>query len=131
MKKVILCISVIGLVAGATVYIMTKKNQTNASQKQSVKNENIGEKQNTCKQEFARVPDTVDDITDDKNSTGYSIHNRHTEAAHIMCNAFENIYKDIEPAESDEKKTDSGTIESAVTNSKLNSFLDELDDLLE
>lgn len=130
MKKIILYGSVIGVVMGVAAYLINKKSKSNASKNQSVENEYDGVKPNISDQEFVSAPNVEEEITDAKNSSAHSIHDRHTEAANIMYSAFENIYKDIEPVEHDEKKTNSGVGESVINNSELDSVSDELDDLL-
>ena len=70
-----------------------------------------------------------DEITDKKNSSAQSVHERHVKAADMMHRAFENIYKNTEPLEPD-KKEESDVAEAVVTDNKLNSLSDELDDLL-
>ena len=130
MKKIILYTSVIGLVIGVAAYLLNKKNKSNASKIQPIDNEFVGLEPNTSNKEAVYEPDPVEKMTEIKSSSVHTIHNRHIEAADSMCNALENIYKDIDPVVCDEKKVDSVIVESVIINNDLDSISDELDNLL-
>ena len=130
MKKIILYASVIGVTIGIASHLLNKKSKSNVSKNQSVGNEFDLVKPNISDQEFVSAPNVEEEITDAKNSSVHSIQDRHTEASNIMYSAFENVYKDIEPVEYDEKKSDSGVVESVINNSELDLVSDELGDLL-
>ena len=130
MKKIILYSSAIGLVIGVVVYLLNKKDSSNDSKIQPIDNEFDVLRSNTSNRESIYESDVVEEMTNIKSSSAHAIHDRHTEAADIMCNAFENIYKDIEPVVCDEKKVDSVSVEAVIANNELDSLSDELDDLL-
>ena len=124
MKKLILYVSMIGLIIGGVIYLIIKKNKSIVPENRSAEM-----KPDSFEKEFVSEPDIAEEITDSKNSSAQSVHDRHVEAADIMHSAFESIYKDTEPLEPDGEKEPVVT-EAVVTNNKLNSLSDELDDLL-
>ena len=124
MKKLVLYASVIGLIIGGVIYLIIKKNKSIVP-----KNRSAEMKPDSFEKEFVSEPDIAEEIRDSKNSSAQSVHDRHMEAAGMMYSAFENIYKDTEPLETDGEK-ESVVAEAVVTNNKLNSLSDELDDLL-
>lgn len=130
MKKIILYASVIGVAMGIATHLINKKIKSNVSKNQSVGNQFGLVKSNISDQEFVSAPNVEEEIMEAKNSSAYSIEDRHTEVANIMHSAFKNVYKDIEPIEQDEKKSDSGVVESVINNSELDLVSDELCALL-
>ena len=129
MKKIILYTSVVGLAIGIVAYLL-KRNKIDNSKIQTKDSEFDRLKTNTFHKESEYEPNVVGEMMETRSSSVQSIHGRHTEAADIMCSAFENIYKDIEPVVSDDKAVDSVVDESVITNNELDSLSDELDDLL-
>lgn len=124
MKKFILYASAIGLVIGGVIYLIIRKNKSIVP-----KNSSDEIKPDSFEREFVPASDVMEEITDSKNSSAQSVHDRHVDAAGMMYSAFENIYKDIEPLEPDGKK-ESDVAEAVVNDNKLNALSDELDDLL-
>lgn len=129
MKKIILYTSVVGLAIGVVAYLL-RKNKSKDSKIQPIDNDFGDLRPNNSDKGSANEANIVEEMTDVKSSSAHSIHDRHTGAADIMCDAFKNIYKDIEPVVYDEKKVDSIIAESVLTNNELDSLSDELDDLL-
>ena len=123
MKKIILYASVIGLIIGSVIYLAIRKN------KSIFKSKSEERKPDSIEKEPVSELGVEDEITDNKNSSARSVHERHVKAADMMHRAFENIYKNTEPLEPD-KKEESDVAEAVVTDNKLNSLSDELDDLL-
>ena len=123
MKKIILYASVTGLIIGSLIYLAIRKN------KSIFKSKSAERKPDSFEKEPVSELGVEDEITDKKNSSAQSVHERHVKAADMMHRAFETIYNNTEPLEPDTKE-ESDVAEAVVTDNKLNSLSDELDDLL-
>lgn len=129
MKKNMVYASVLGLILGVTAYILSKKFKSKGSADKPIENE-FNDLTSEISEQKDYEPDAVEEMVDAKSSSAYSIHERHEEAANIMFEAFENIYKDIEPIECDEKKAESIIDETEPISDELDTISAELDDLL-
>ena len=75
--------------------------------------------------------DVVNELNETKNRSAQTVYERHSEAAEIMTNAFNNILKEVEPVElEDETVGPIVDIQDVDVNKKLDSLSDELDELL-
>lgn len=74
--------------------------------------------------------DIMEEMENTKSSSAHAICDRHLEAADVMRNSFESIYKDMEPLKQGEEVVDDIVVEAETNKIDLDFLSDELDDLL-
>lgn len=131
MKKMLIYASLIGI-AGGAVYLLCKKEKSDKGVSKSDANKMaLDSNINTTEEEPSSETNVVEEMYQAKCERAQSVHERHSEAAEIMSDAFKNIFSEIEPIVPEEK-TENIVIdnESAAVMKELDSISDELDDLL-
>lgn len=124
MKKLFVGAILVGLAVGAYFIFNDRKKEDISSQSQE---DNSPHKPKAEETIVADKPDGIKEMYEAKDNSAQAVHERHTEAASIMADAFKNV----EPIENDEEPVtpiiDTKDIE---TIQELYSLSDELDELL-
>ena len=137
MKKLLICVSVIGVVAGVAYWVyMTEKANKKAATAPATNTMNFDPMPQESKE--TQETDVPDKMNQAKNECVQDVYERHSAAAEMMKDAYSNIMEDFVEGYSVEgtegiKKNDNKTIidsEDVSVIKELDSISDELDDLL-
>lgn len=129
MRKNFICTVITGLTIGS-IYLLCKTIKANNVTSTPMKEKSDDEPENKSDTPVDEQ-DVVNELNETKNRSAQTVYERHSEAAEIMTNAFNNILKEVEPVElEDETVGPIVDIQDVDVNKKLDSLSDELDELL-
>lgn len=129
MKKFFICTAIVGLTIGI-ICLLCKTKKANSVTSNSMKEKSDDEPENKSETPVDEH-DVVNELNETKDRNVQTVYERHSEAAEIMTDAFNNILKEVEPVELENE-----TVEPIVDAQdvevikELDSLSDELDELL-
>lgn len=133
MKKLLICVAGIGLVAGVIYWLYNedKSHKIMTKTSDSMKNVKLNEKE----EPVSNKQDIVEEMFEAKSNSAKAVNERHSEASKIMKDAYSNIMEDFVEDFSYENSTkykskDSILDDESAVMKELDSISDELDDLL-
>ncbi len=129
MKKMLIYVSLIGIATGV-IYLLSKKEKSEKDvSKSDVNKANIIT--NTAKEEHINETNVMEEVYQAKFESAQKVHQRHSEAAEIMADAYKNIFRELDPIVFHEENGDIVIDnESATVMKELDLISDDLDDLL-
>lgn len=128
MKKLFVGVILVGLVAGVYFALKDKKKEYVSSQPQE---DNLKPSPENEEPKVVNNTDAVKEMYEAKETSKQAVHERHTEAASIMADAFKNIMETVDPIVDDEEIVDNVIdTKNIETIQELDSLSDELDELL-
>lgn len=132
MKKLFVCVSVVGLAAGV-VYWLYKKGKADCAVPKRVDEKVVFEPEVQEEDVFERV-NAVEEMKQEKSASVQAVSERHAEAAAIMKDAYCGIMEDFIQDYSEEKVENEKEIvideKSTAVMKEMDAISDELDDLL-
>ena len=137
MKKLLICASVVGVIAGVAYWVY-KKEKANKEVTASPVTNTVNFDPKTQKAKQPQEVNASDKMKQAKSECVQDVYERHTAAGEVMKDAYSNIMEDFvedysfEEAESVKKKSNKTIIDSedVTVIKELDSISDELDDLL-
>lgn len=134
MKKVVICASVVGLVAGV-IYCIFKKGKSNTATDQMVDNK-VDANLNIQKEDTFKNTGAVEKMYKAKSESVQAVYERHFEAGSLMKDAYSDIMQDFVEEFSSEDDTNTKDKEVIIENEsvsimkEIDVISDEIDDLL-
>lgn len=129
MKKIFICTAIVGLTVGI-ICLLCKTKKANNVTSNSMKEKSDDESE-TKSETPVDKQNVVNELNETKDRSAQTVYERHSEAAEIMTDAFNNILKEVEPVELEDE-----TVEPIIDTQdvevikELDSLSDELDELL-
>lgn len=129
MRKIFICTVITGLTIGS-IYLLCKTIKANNVTSIPMKEKSDDEPENKNDTPVDEQ-DVVNELNETKDRSAQTVYERHSEAAEIMTDAFNNILKEVEPVELEDETVGSIVdIQDVDIIKKLDSLSDELDELL-
>lgn len=129
MKKIFICTAIVGLTVGIICLLCKTKKANNVTS--NPMKEKSDDESETKSETLVDKQDVVNELNETKDRSAQTVYERHSEAAEIMTDAFNNILKEVEPVELEDE-----TVEPIIDTQdvevikELDSLSDELDELL-
>lgn len=129
MKKIFICTAIAGLTVGIICLLYKTKKANNVTS--NPMKEKSDDESETKSETPVDKQDVVNELNETKDRSAQTVYERHSEAAEIMTDAFNNILKEVEPVELEDE-----TVEPIIDTQdvevikELDSLSDELDELL-
>lgn len=129
MKKIFICTAIAGLTVGIICLLRKIKKANNAIS--NPMKEKSDDESETKRETPVDEQEVVNELNETKDRSAQTVYERHSEAAEIMTDAFNNILKEVEPV-----KLEDVTVEPIIDTQdvevikELDSLSDELDELL-